>query len=289
MHASCRLPALVCYVGPNGSMSTETELLESAAELARAPEEDESESYWRVVTELHRKPCQAVFDRCRAWSSSVAAHERRLAADVLGELGYEERPFPFRNETIPVLTLLLADPDATVVGSALVAFGHLGAEPAVVEIAALSRHPDSDVRRRVAIALLGIEAPVAIDTLVELSRDEEACVRDWSTFGLGAQLDLDTPRIREALLARAADLDGDTRAEALDGLVRRHDPRVLPFLLRALQSDQVGSLEVQSARDLGSAELVTSLERLKEWWDVDPELLDSAIAQCKTGTHRERE
>jgi len=269
-------------------MSTETELLESAAELARGAQEDDSESYWRVVTGLHGKPCQAVFERCRAWSSSVAAHERRLAADVLGQLGYEERPFPFRNETIPILVSLLADPDATVVASALVAFGHLGAEPSVAEIAALSRHPDSNVRRAVAIALLGIETPVAIDTLVDLSRDEEASVRDWSTFGLGAQLDLDTPRIREALLARASDPDGDTRAEALDGLVRRHDSRVLPFLLRALQSDLVGSLEVQAARDLGSTELVASLEKLKEWWDVDRELLDSAIAQCKAGTRTER-
>ena len=90
------------------------------------------------------------------------------------------------------------------------------------------------------------------------------------------------------MLAKAADPDGDTRAEALDGLVQRHDPRVLPFLLRALQSDQVGSLEVQAARDLGSTELVTSLEKLKEWWDVDRELLESAIAQCKTGTRAER-
>jgi HEAT repeat protein len=270
-------------------MSNETELLGSAVELALGPQEEDAKSYWRVVTELHQKPSQTVFERCRAWSSSANAHERRLAADVLGQLGYEERPSPFRDETIPILVSLLSDPDATVIASALVAFGHLGAEPSVVEIAALSRHTDSNVRHAVAAALLWIEDPLAIDTLVDLSCDQEACVRDWSTFGLGAQLYVDTPRIREALLARAADPDGDTRAEALDGLVRRGDPRVLPFLLRALQSDQVGSLEVKAAGDLGKAELVTSLEKLKEWWDVDPELLESAIAQCKAGTPRERE
>lgn len=266
-------------------MSSETEsLLGSAAQLARSQDGDDSESYWRVVTELHAKPSRPVFEQCQAWSAGLDPHERRLAADVLGQLGYGDRAFPFREETLPILARLLGDPDATVVCSALVAFGHLGAKQSVAEIAALSRHQSPDVRHAVAFSLLGLEAAVAVDTLLNLSRDDDAHVRDWATFGLGTQLDLDTPQIRDALLARATDSDEDTRAEALAGLVRLREPRVVQLLGQALESDVVGRLEVAAARDFGSSELVAPLVKLRAWWDVDRDLLESAISQCETNT-----
>lgn len=182
-------------------MSTETEsLLGSAAKLARSQDGDDSESYCSVVTELHRRPDASVFEQCRAWSASLDPLERRLGADVLGQLGYQDRAFPFREQTFPILTQLLRDADDDVVCSALVAFGHLGPEQSVAEIAALARHQNPDVRRAVAFSLLGIETSLAVDTLLGLSRDNDARVRDWATFGLGTQHDLDTPQIRDALL-----------------------------------------------------------------------------------------
>jgi HEAT repeat protein len=266
-------------------MSTETEsLLGCAAQRAQSQDADDSESYWRVVTELHDKPSRPVFEQCRAWSASLDPQERRLGADVLGQLGSRDRAFPFREETIPILAQLLGDPDDAVVSSALVAFGHLGAEQSVREIAALSQHQNPDVRHAVAFSLLGLETAVAVNTLLNLSRDDDAHVRDWATFGLGTQIDLDTPQIRDALLARATDSDEGTRAEALAGLVRFRDPRVVQLLGRALESDGVGWLEVAAARDLGSSELVAPLVKLRAWWDVDRDLLESAISQCETNT-----
>ena len=71
--------------------------------------------------------------------------------------------------------------------------------------------------------------------------------------------------------------------EALTGLVKRGDTRVLRPLMAALQGEAVGSQDVQSAKDLGSPELLPALEALRSWWDVDAELLEGAIVSCNQG------
>jgi HEAT repeat protein len=119
-----------------------------------------------------------------------------------------------------------------------------------------------------------------------LSQDLDARVRDWSTFGLGTQLEVDTPEILAALLARVEDIDADTRAEALAGLAKRRDLRVVVPLRRALESGTVGSLEVEAAGELGSGQLLDALEKLRSWWNVDRELLENAISRCSGGPDR---
>jgi HEAT repeat protein len=54
-----------------------------------------------------------------------------------------------------------------------------------------------------------------------LTQDTAPEVRDWATFALGTQIDLDTSEIRDALAARLNDPDEVTRAEAATGLSRR--------------------------------------------------------------------
>src|SRR4029077_14951716 len=104
-----------------------------------------------------------------------------------------------------------------------------------------------DVRYGVVFALMGHEDRQALETLAELTRDPEAHVRDWATFALGSQAEADTPELREALVSRLADEDDDTRGEALVGLARRGDWRVLTALRRELESGSVGSLAVEAA------------------------------------------
>lgn len=251
-----------------------------ALQASRDATEEEVDARWQAVTQLQARAEPAVFEMCRDWCTSAVAAERRLGADVLGQLGYANQSFPFRQESLPILRSLLADPVTDVVAAALIAFGHLGAAEHVADVAAIAGHEDAAVRHAVAFALLGQGSDLAVDTLITLSRDEDSDVRDWATFGLGAQIDIDTPKIRDALLARATDEDTDTRAEALAGLVRRRDPRVLEPLRRALESETVGTMEVEAARDSGARELIAPLEALRSWWDVDPELLEQAIAAC---------
>ena len=85
-------------------------------------------------------------------------------------------------------------------------------------------------------------------------------MRDWATFGLGSQIDPDTPEIREALARRLNDQDRDTRLEALVSLAKRKDDRVLKPLLAELSSDQdVAELALTAAEALADPALCQAL------------------------------
>jgi HEAT repeat protein len=89
---------------------------------------------------------------------------------------------------------------------------------------------------------MGHDEPLAIQSLIELTKDEDARVRDWATFALGQQVDADTPSLRDALIERLTDSDDDARGEALIGLARRGDRRLIPALIDELESESVGTL-----------------------------------------------
>ncbi|MFT3843062.1 MAG: HEAT repeat domain-containing protein [Myxococcaceae bacterium] len=183
-----------------------------------------------------------------------------------------------------------------VLTSVACAFVDLGSCPEAVElIAPFAHHPDAEVRRSVVSALLGNSAAGAVATLITLSSDDSADVRNWATFGLGSQLGepgdedfVDSNELREALFARIEDPDEETRAEAVVGLAARGDERVLPVVLVELQKGPSWPHYVEAARFLGSPLLCDALKSLKRMakagpekqpWDVLTEV-DEAIAAC---------
>ncbi|WP_433614321.1 HEAT repeat domain-containing protein [Dactylosporangium sp. CA-139114] len=138
----------------------------------------------------------------------------------------------------------------------------------------LAHHPDAGVRRAVAQALPSVlgEAPPddTIHALILLSADRDNDVRDWACFALGTQLsELDSTTVRNALAARLDDPHDDTRCEALLGLARRRDTRVLPVLHERLARDNVYSLEIDAAGALGHASLHTLVRGHLSGWDDD--------------------
>lgn len=244
--------------------------------LLGGPDED---PYWDAIVALHWRGTREVLDRAAGLCRSPCAVERRVGADILGQLGVPERAFP--EEGLRILLAMLEDEqDPAVLRAILVALSHYRRHEAILPALRFRRHDDPEVRFAVVFALMGHEESQALDALAELTRDPDAHVRDWATFALGTQVEADTPGLREALVERLADPDDDTRAEAIVGLARRGDRRVLPALREELGSDSVGTLAVEAAALIGEPDLYPLLVALRDWWDLDGESLAEAIRAC---------
>jgi HEAT repeat protein len=116
--------------------------------------------------------------------------------------------------------------------------------------------------------------------LIELSADPDEHVRDWATFGLGTQIDVDDGDVRAALVERLSDPFLDAREEAAVGLARRRDARAFEPVRELLEADEVSTVTVEAAGYLADERLLRPLLELGEWWEDDPELLRAAIDRC---------
>ncbi len=257
--------------------------------LVQTDLEDEEIPYHTEALSIlrwHRDPT-AVFESARRLRTSENAKERALFADILGQLGSPE--LPFREETVvALLDMLQHETQTDILYSIGVALGHLDDPRAIEPLVGLRNHPHEDVRFGVVLGLLGHENPLAVNALIELSRDSDRDVKDWATFGLGEQIDLDTPEIRDALLARVTDEDPEVRGEALIGLAKRQDERVIEPLRLELSGEFYGIWAVEAAEllaDLSLHPLIQSLwERLppaarQKSWFVSQ--FQDALAACE--------
>jgi HEAT repeats len=204
--------------------------------LARSAEDEDA--YWAVVTELHTRANDHTFRIADVLCDSLAVGERCLGADVLGQLGASEGqtaaegPFASASGRV-LLSLLEEDDEPAVLSSAAIGLGHLHDERAIDRLAALTSHASAEVRRATAHGLMGHDDDRAVRALIVLSDDADPTVRDWATFALGVQIERDTPDVRDALAARLADEDVNTRDEAIRGLAVRGDTRAVEPALAA--------------------------------------------------------
>lgn len=242
----------------------------------------DEEEQANILYLLQKRGDREVFDAGCNLCQSADPKQRALGVWLLSQNGVAEKTM--RAEVTPVfLKMIEKESHPDVLAGLGYAFGHLKVVEAVEPLSRLRNHPNADVRWNIVMGLLTQENEYAIKTLIELSKDENASVRDWATFGLGTQIDTDTSEIRHALAQRLDDPDGNTRGEALVGLAKRKDERVIEPLLKELTSGCVGSFALEAAQEMGSPRLLTALTQLAESGDVDADerLLQEAINSCK--------
>jgi len=254
---------------------------EELLELAWENFGKKGEEFFDIIEVLQVRGTDEIFEIARKLTESSNSGERELGVAILSQNLVPGKTFGDRPGPI-LLKMLASEKAATVLAEIGVAFGHLMDARGIEPLVRLKNHLDAEVRFGVVLGISTHQDQLAINTLIELSKDEVERVRDWATFGLGQMIDTNTPEIRQALFERTGDLHAETRGEALVGLATRKDTRVIEPILKELTSGAVGRLAVEAAREIGSPKLYPALVELKEWWDVDNELLAEAIASCES-------
>jgi HEAT repeat protein len=224
------------------------------------------------------------FEIAERLANSKLVQERRVAADILAQLGWQDSTY--LSESIEILLRLLGDPEAVVLQAAAIACGHRKSPLTVARLVELAKHPSSDVRYGVSYGLAGQDEPAAVAALVLLSKDQDRDVRDWATFALGSQTDLDTSELRDALRARLSDEDPEVRGEALVGLGRRHDEHLKSAVLKELAGEFHGDWVFEAAEALADPDLIPALEGMRARMSSDEpqrffERLDVALLACR--------
>jgi HEAT repeat protein len=209
------------------------------------------DSQWAAVTALSRMGGREVFNRSAELCKSENPLARARGADVLAQLGKtSEQPtnnFPEESYLV-VSSLLDCEKDALPLTSAISALGHIGNPLAIPLIVQHVCHPKPEVRFHVACALgTFADDTRTIKALLLLMDDGDPNIRDWATFGLGVLGETDSDEIRDSLFLRINDPDEDTREEAMRGLSKRKDQRVLRPLIAILEQDCVPDRSIEAA------------------------------------------
>jgi len=244
----------------------------------------ESDATWDHVSALRSADTPSVLKKALAWCQETDPFRRSIGVSILAQLGNEGNSYPDESNAM-IHTMIQTEKDHDVMTSLISAVHFRQLKEGAEWLISLAQHPSEDIRWRVAwgLPIPNLHDPEterrAIDTLMQLLADSEPQVRDWATFSL-SMTEEDTPQLREALLERMRDPDFSTRSEAAIGLARRNEPRGITLLLEYLKSDRVGELYVEAAEMYAHSSLQPALVSLRKWWDVNPELLERAIAAC---------
>ena len=248
---------------------------------------EDDDRYWQIVASLQSRGDDDTFAEAVSLSHSATSAERRLGAHVLGQFGIRV-DHPKRDTALPVLIDMAAtNADDEVVSAVVTALGQLHDANGLQAVLRHATHSSARVRLHVAMAVPDLAGSPAHDdavaALLRLSDDVDGAVRDWATFGLGTQMDVDNLDVRTALTARIADDDAVTSGEAIVGLARRRDARVLPHVLERLRSLALADYLIDAAAELGDPRFLPLLQDLQDTVGVfngRAASLEEAIESC---------
>lgn len=248
-----------------------------------------------AIAVLQSRGTPGMLARIEALLRSTSVRRRVLGLEIAAQLrapghAHDYQADPFAPGTTQAMFVdSLADRDPRVVRSAIAGLGHQPLPAALPALLAHLRHPDLRVRFALAYTLGSYPGPEATSALMHLAIDRDDLVREWATFGIGTLSEADDDAVRTLLWANAHDPYRDVRGEAVVGLARRSDPRVIELLKTRLLDDDCRVYELEAAEEMPSAELLEPLQRLRDdaeqRRDLDPfwhrHLLE-AIDACAT-------
>jgi HEAT repeat protein len=189
----------------------------------------DSEPSWNAIHELRGRGTPETVARCQQLFRSRNWRKRALAVNVMCQLrtrsGRGRSADYAVSQAHALLLEALDDPSPGVIAAAAFGCGHRRSLDAIEPLIALSTHACEGVRLGVAFGLCFREDGRAVEALIQLAGDRDDEVRNWATFGL-AELEWDTPAVRDCLWRNTRDPFEEVREEALIGLEKRGDARV---------------------------------------------------------------
>lgn len=231
---------------------------------------------WDAIAQLHRRGSPATFACVESLVRSPSARRRTLGLDIAAQLGIpapDGSGEPYALEaTQAMLVAALDERHAGVLQSAIAGLGHRPVAAALPAMLAHAGHADARVRFALAYALASYPLPEATTALMGLAADRDDDVRDWATFSLGTLNESDDDAIRSLLWTNAHDSNRDVRGEAVVGLARRSDPRVIALLRDRLLDDDCRVYELEAAEEMPRPELLEPLQRLRDDADRRPDI-----------------
>lgn len=228
----------------------------------------EDEAPWQAVHALRKIGSREIFTRAVEMCKSNDPLVRARGIDVLAQLGktvdHPSNSFPEESYSA-VSSLLQQETELRPLGSAIAALGHLDDPVAIPQIAQYRTHPSAEIRFQVACALGSFpNDPRSVSNLLVLAEDADEDVRDWATFGLGSLGDLNSNDVCDALFRRLSDSSDVVREEAMAGLGKRRDQRVLPFLIAALERQSITDPVIEAA-----CQMLDMKDGRKDWGTRD--------------------
>jgi len=245
----------------------------------------EQDNYETSLALVHYRGGVEEFQLGKTYLNSNDPIDRGVGADILGQLGWRDKTF--LDVSVDLLISALQDKVDNVVYCACVALGHRCDAKAIAHVIKFAQSPSKEIRNGVVFALLGQESSEAIDVMLLLACDEDVDTRNWAMFGLGTQIEIDSPEIRLALLKGTSDEDSEIRGEALVGLANRKDSSAIELLLNEWKNfEDVSVLSVEAAEIIASPRLYSTLLELEKTLDLEEDMffefqLQHALYACK--------
>lgn len=267
----------------------------STAELfataLRELDEDPAEySAPSALVALQARPTLDVVERAIEFMGSSDSDERLLGVHVLAELregqggGYV--PAHVDRSVTALLDCAELEFDDEILAQIARALGYRQDPRGLPILLEWLDHDDERIRFHVARALPScatIETEdVVAKALVQLTRDDDADVRDYALFGF-PQLTIDTPEIRDAILACTRDEDWSTAGQALVNLAMLGDQRVIEPLIAYIEAGRRGPNGYTAAAAIADPALLPSLQSAIPIHGHADELA-RAITACETRT-----
>ena len=252
--------------------------------LARLINNKSNRTYWSNISELRKRGSFEFFEQCVLLAKSEIPKERIIGIDILSQLNSQGKMKPYSKRVFTfLLKRLQLEKDPLALMSILFGIGHnneyLTKDKDIEYIIEYRKNENNSIRECVVFALLGIDNAIAINTLIELSKDKFSNIRNWAVFGLGSQLERNTDEIKQALFDRVNDKHIETKSEAILGLAIRKDFRVKELIRQELLTESFGCLLFEAIEEIQDVAFLPILEDLflknKDEIDINDQWLNN--------------